>query len=143
MKVVVLAVGRVKEAHWRAAQDEYLGRLKHYCSIDLKEVKDDAALVAAVPERAVVVLLDERGESWSSEEWAKRLIGEQELRGGGAPLIFCVGGADGLPAALKARAARVLSFGKATLPHRLARVVLLEQVYRAFTIVRGEPYHHA
>ena len=143
MKILVLAVGRLKESHWRDAQDEYLKRLKRYAPTEIKECKDDAALLAAVPARAHLVLLDERGENWSSEEIAKKLIAAEEAHGGGAPLVFCIGGADGLPAPLRARAVRTLAFGRATLPHRLARVVLLEQIYRAYTILRGEPYHHA
>lgn len=141
MKLVVLAVGRLKEPHWRGAQDEYLERLRHYCTPDIKEVADDAALAAAVPARATIVVLDERGESLTSEDWAAKVVGEAERRGGPTPLVFVVGGADGVPPALRAKAWKVLSFGKATMGHRLARIVLLEQVYRAFTILRGEPYH--
>jgi len=143
MKILVLAVGRLKESHWREAQDEYFKRLKRYAPTEIKECKDNAALVAAVPARAHLVLLDERGDNWSSEELAKKLIAVEESHGGGAPLVFAIGGADGLPAELKSRAVRTLAFGRATLPHRLARIVLLEQIYRAYTILRGEPYHHA
>jgi 23S rRNA (pseudouridine1915-N3)-methyltransferase len=143
VKILLLAVGRLKEAHWREAQDEYVKRLKRYAPLEIKEVKDDAALVAAVPPRAHLVLLDERGDNWSSEDIARKLIAAEESHGGGAPLVFAIGGADGLPAELKAKAVRTLAFGKATLPHRLARIVLLEQIYRAYTILRGEPYHHA
>jgi 23S rRNA (pseudouridine1915-N3)-methyltransferase len=143
VKLLVLAVGRLKEAHWREAEDEYVKRLKRYCSLEVREVKDDAALLAAVPARAHVILLDERGEAWSSPEIARKLIADEESHGGGATLVFCVGGADGLPAELRAKAKRTLCFGRITLPHRLARIVLLEQIYRAYTILRGEPYHHA
>jgi 23S rRNA (pseudouridine1915-N3)-methyltransferase len=143
VKLVVLAVGRLKEAHWKAAEDEYAKRLRHYAKLDIVECKDDARLIAAVPERARLVLLDERGQPWSSPELADKLIGHEEQHGGGATLCFCIGGADGLPQALRARAAHVIAFGRITLPHRLARVVLLEQLYRAYTIRRGEPYHHA
>lgn len=141
MKITVLAVGRLKEAHFRAAQAEYVGRLEHLSSLTIREVDDDDALVAAVPATPLLVLLDERGTSLSSDEWAKTLIGEAERRGGPAPLVFVIGGADGLPRALAARAWKTVSFGRATLPHRLARIVLLEQIYRAFSILRGLPYH--
>lgn len=143
MKLVILAVGRLKEAHLRAAEDDYKKRLSRYAKLDIKECKDDAALLAAIPERARLVLLDERGAQWSSPELATKLIAAEEQHGGGATLCFCIGGADGLPAELRPRAAHTLAFGRITLPHRLARIVLVEQLYRAYTIVRGEPYHHA
>jgi 23S rRNA (pseudouridine1915-N3)-methyltransferase len=143
MKVVVLAVGRLKETYLRAAEDEYKKRLSRYARLEIIECKDDAQLLAKVPERALVVLLDERGQPWSSPEIAHKLIATAEQHGGGAPLCFCIGGADGLPQALHARATHTIAFGRITLPHRLARIVLVEQLYRAFTIVRGEPYHHA
>jgi len=137
----VLAVGRLKEAHWAAAEAEYVKRLKHYTSIEVREVKDDAALLAALPPRARLMALDERGDNLSSEELARTVIGAEEQHGGGAPLVFAIGGAEGFSPELRARAVRRLAFGRITLPHRLARVVLLEQIYRAYTILRGEPYH--
>jgi 23S rRNA (pseudouridine1915-N3)-methyltransferase len=131
----------LKEPHFVAAEAEYLGRLKHYAQVSVRELKDDAALVAALPERARLVALDAGGEVLSSEEIAAKIVGAAEQHGGGAPLVFAIGGADGLPAAVKARADRKLAFGRITLPHRLARIVLLEQIYRAYAILRGEPYH--
>lgn len=141
MKLLVLAVGRLKESHWVAAEADYASRIKRYAPIEIREVKDDAQLLAALPPRARLVVLDERGENLSSEELARKLIAAEEQHGGGAPLCFAVGGAEGFSKELRARAARVLAFGRITLPHRLARVVLLEQIYRAYTILRGEPYH--
>jgi 23S rRNA (pseudouridine1915-N3)-methyltransferase len=141
VKIVVLAVGRLKEAHWAAAEAEYTRRLKHYTAIEVREVRDEPALIAALPARARLVALDERGDNLTSEELARSLIGAEEQHGGGAPLVFAIGGAGGFSDALRARAARRLAFGRITLPHRLARVVLLEQIYRAYTILRGEPYH--
>jgi 23S rRNA (pseudouridine1915-N3)-methyltransferase len=97
-----------------------------------------------VPPAAPLVLLDERGQDLDSRAWAEKLVGEAERRGGHLPLVFAIGGADGHPAALRGKgvAWKTVAFGKATLAHRLARIVLLEQIYRAFTILRGEPYHH-
>ncbi|MSP16042.1 MAG: 23S rRNA (pseudouridine(1915)-N(3))-methyltransferase RlmH [Myxococcales bacterium] len=141
MKLHVLCVGRLKESYFQAAEDEYLKRLRRYVDAKVVEVKDDAALIAALPARARLIALDSRGETWSSEELAKKLVAEEELRGGGAPIAFLIGGADGLPTELLARAQLKLSFGRITLPHRLARIVLIEQLYRAYTILRGEPYH--
>ena len=141
MKILILAIGRLKEAYWAAAEAEYQKRLRRYAPVDLREVKDDAALLAAVPARAKLIILDERGEQLSSAEWAEKLIAREQQHGGGATLVFGIGGAEGFGAQVRSRAARVLGFGRITLPHRLARIILLEQIYRAFTIVRGEPYH--
>jgi 23S rRNA (pseudouridine1915-N3)-methyltransferase len=141
LKIVVLVVGRLKEAHFQAAEGDYLARLGHYAQVELREVKDEAALVAALPAKGKLIALDERGENLSSEELARKVIAAEEQHGGGAPLVFAIGGADGFSPALRARAARLVAFGRITLPHRLARVVLLEQLYRAYTILRGEPYH--
>lgn len=141
MKILVLVVGRLKEAHFQAAEADYAKRLKHYASVEVREVKDEAALAAALPPRGKLILLDERGENLSSEELARKVIAAEEQHGGGAPLVFAIGGADGFSDAMRARAARLVAFGRITLPHRLARVVLLEQLYRSYTILRGEPYH--
>jgi 23S rRNA (pseudouridine1915-N3)-methyltransferase len=141
LKLVVLAVGRLKEAYFTAAEAEYVGRLEHHARVEVREVKDDAALLAALPARARLVALDARGELLSSEEIAKKIVGAAEQHGGGAPLAFAIGGAEGLGDAVRARAERLLAFGRITLPHRLARIVLLEQLYRAYAILRGEPYH--
>jgi 23S rRNA (pseudouridine1915-N3)-methyltransferase len=141
LKILLLVVGRLKEAHFQAAEADYLKRLKHYASVEIREVKDEAALLAALPPRGKLVALDERGDNLSSEEIAKKIIAAEEQHGGGAPLTFAIGGAEGFTDAVRARAARRLAFGRITLAHRLARVVLLEQLYRAYTILRGEPYH--
>ncbi len=143
---MILAVGRpvrgLKQRHWAAAEADYLARIRRYTPIEVRELGDEPALLAALPERGRLVLCDERGDNLSSEELARKLIAVEELRGGGAPLCFAVGGADGFSAAARARAARAIAFGRITLPHRLARIVLYEQIYRAYTILRGEPYHH-
>jgi 23S rRNA (pseudouridine1915-N3)-methyltransferase len=124
-----------------AAEAEYLGRLKHYAQVTVRELKGDAELIAALPPRARLVALDAGGDLLSSEEIASKIVGASEQHGGGAPLVFAIGGAEGLPTEVKARADRKLAFGRITLPHRLARIVLLEQLYRAYAILRGEPYH--
>jgi len=104
-------------------------------------VADEAALLRKVPPDAAVVALDERGELVSSEELARGLLAVEEQRGGGRPVVFAIGGADGHSPALRARAGRLIAFGKITIAHRLVRVLLAEQLYRAFTILRGHPYH--
>jgi 23S rRNA (pseudouridine1915-N3)-methyltransferase len=141
MKLTILAVGRLKEAYLQAAEAEYLKRCRPYATLALREVADEAALLAAVPADALLIALDERGELISSEELARGVIAAEQLRGGGRPIVFAIGGADGHSDAVRTRADRLLAFGRMTIAHRLMRVLLLEQVYRAFRIVRGEPYH--
>ena len=94
-----------------------------------------------MPAGAHLYAFDERGESIASVDFAQGVIGHEELRGGGAPVVIAIGGADGLGDAVRARAARLLSFGKLTIAHRLVRVLVLEQLYRGVKILRGEPYH--
>ena len=139
MKIAVLAVGRLKEAYWSDAEAEYRKRLPRYADVDVREVKDEAALLAAVPARSRLILLDERGENLSSTEIATQIL--QRAQSDAVGLAFAIGGADGHSAAARARAHRLLAFGKITLPHRLCRVVLLEQIYRGLSFLRGEPYH--
>jgi 23S rRNA (pseudouridine1915-N3)-methyltransferase len=138
MRYHLVAVGRLKQAGLRAACDEYLKRLRHYTRIEEREVKDEARLPEAVPGEARLVALSRTGESWTSADLARRTATwDQE----GRDVALAIGGADGLPAPFLARAERVWSLSPLTLPHELARVVVLEQLYRAFTIRRGEPYH--
>lgn len=140
MRYEVVAVGRVKDAALRAACDEYLGRLRRYARVEEREVKDEARLLGAIPGEARLVALSRTGEPWSSAEladWTGRW--DQD----GRDVALLIGGADGLPGALMARAERVWSLSTLTFPHELARVIVLEQLYRAFTIRRGEPYHRA
>ena len=135
MPIQVLAVGRLKEDFWTAAEAEYRKRLRRYADVKVTEVRDDAALVAALPAKGSVIALDERGDVVTSEALAREILAKI------AQPVFVVGGAEGLPDEVRRRAARLIAFGRITLPHRLARIVLLEQIYRGFTILRGEPYH--
>jgi 23S rRNA (pseudouridine1915-N3)-methyltransferase len=138
MRYRVVAVGRVKDAALRAACDEYLGRLRHYAKIEELEVKDEARVLGAIPEGSRLVALSRRGDGWSSTTLAEQTAHwELEAR----DVTFAIGGADALPADVLGRAERVWSLSPLTLPHELARVILFEQLYRAHTIRRGEPYH--
>jgi 23S rRNA (pseudouridine1915-N3)-methyltransferase len=141
VKLLLLCVGKVRETHLRAAVDDYHGRLRHYLPTDLVEVRDAAAALKRVPERFLLCVLDEHGAEWTTAE-LRRFV-EREMTGGRAGLAFLVGGADGLPEAVQRRAGARLSLSRLTLPHRLARVVLCEQLYRVMTMIRGEPYHRA
>ncbi len=141
MKITVATVGRLKEDYLRAAEDEYRKRLRAYCTLDVTEHKTTEALLAAVPATAHLYAFDERGDALSSLELANGILAREASHGGGAPLWFAIGGADGLGDELRARATRLLAFGRLTIAHRLVRVLVLEQLYRGFRIVRGEPYH--
>lgn len=144
MRVLVLAVGKLKERGLREAVDDYSRRIARYARFEEQELKDgvaaelEARFARAIPERSRVVALEVDGESWSSDALARQ-VGRCEA-GAVAALVFLVGGADGLPPEVSRRADAKMSLSAMTLPHRLARLVLVEQIYRAFTILRGEPY---
>ncbi len=138
MRYRIVAVGRMKNAALRAVCDEYLDRLRHYTKVEEHETKDEARVLGAVPEGARLVALTRRGDEWSSvqlAEWTERW----ELDG--RDVVFALGGADTLPDDVLRKAERLWSLSQLTLPHEVARVVLYEQLYRAHTIRRGEPYH--
>lgn len=151
MKTTLLVVGKLRPAY-RAACDDYLERLGRYGEVWERELKEAAAakapaeqvrdegrrLLAAVPDRATLIALDRRGDGWSSEQLAQAL---DRWRIAAQPLVLAVGGSRGLDQPVLDRAAHRWSLGPLTLPHELARVVVLEQWYRAWTILRGEPYH--
>ena len=155
VKITVVAVGKLKERFWADACAEYAKRLQAFATVKMVEVPDrdpakfggeDAGralegkgILAAIPERAHVILLDIGGTERSSEEIAARLDGL--MTRGSSNIAFVIGGSCGVSREVRERADERLSFGRITLPHNLARVVLLEQVYRAFKIMRGEPYH--
>lgn len=142
MKLTLSVVGRLKEAHLVTAEADYTKRLRRYCTFALDEHKDGVTQLAALPANAHLYVLDERGDNLSSDELSG-LLGHEELHGGGAPVTFAIGGADGHSDPIRARATRLLAFGRITIAHRLVRLLLLEQLYRGFTILRGEPYHRA
>jgi 23S rRNA (pseudouridine1915-N3)-methyltransferase len=148
--ILVIAVGRLRPA-FRAAADEYLRRLKRYAKIREVEIResrsgtpaegrrrDAAGLAERLPAAATLVALARNGAPWSSPELARRLEGWQQR---GRPIAFALGGSYGLAADFLNEADERWSLGPGTLPHELARVVALEQLYRAFTILRKEPYH--
>ncbi|MEP6860118.1 MAG: 23S rRNA (pseudouridine(1915)-N(3))-methyltransferase RlmH [Deltaproteobacteria bacterium] len=140
MKLYLAAVGKLKEPYLVAAAEEYVKRLRPMCTLVVQEVKDDAALLAAIPANAHLYAFDERGEMISSTQFAE-LISVEQSHGGGAPVAFAIGGADGHSDALRKRAKKLLAFGRMTIAHRLVRILALEQIYRSLKIIRGEPYH--
>jgi 23S rRNA (pseudouridine1915-N3)-methyltransferase len=141
MKVTVAVVGRLKEPYLLDAEREYKKRLGPFCTLTIHEAKDEAALLAAVPATAHLYAFDERGELLTSTGFAHDVLGAEQQHGGGAPLVFAIGGADGHSDAVRARARKLIAFGRLTIAHRLVRILVLEQLYRGFKILRGEPYH--
>ena len=160
MRVVVAAVGRLKQGPERELAERYrkraeqAGRSAGLTVVDVIEIKESRAGDAArrmveesiavanvIPEHAVTVILDARGESINSAAFAGRL---QEWRQQNKPaVVFIIGAADGLAPGLREKASLAIAFGTATWPHQLVRVMLLEQLYRAVTILSGHPYHRA
>jgi 23S rRNA (pseudouridine1915-N3)-methyltransferase len=144
VKLKVAWIGKTKDPAIQSLTDEYLKRLSHYAEVNGLALKDETALLKlcsrdARPTRHTLVLLDGKGKQLSSEEFAKFLGDYQERNP--LPLLFAVGPADGFSEQARQAASIVLSLGKMTLAHELARVVLLEQLYRALTILKGHPYH--
>jgi 23S rRNA (pseudouridine1915-N3)-methyltransferase len=137
MRIVVLAVGRLRPPYVDDVA-HYLKLLRPLARVELEEVRAEADLARRVPERAFVSLLDSRGTPMDSEAFARWT---EDRRMEGRDLCFVIGGAFG-SAGFDRRPDHLLSFGPMTLPHQLARVVLLEQVFRAHKILAGEPYHH-
>jgi len=139
MRLLLLCVGRIRERPLREVLGDYLERLRHFLPTEMIEARDALEALRRVPARYLVCALDEHGEEWTSVGLRRML--ETEMNGGRPGIAFLLGGADGLPAAALARASRRWSLSRLTLPHRLARVVVAEQLYRALTMIRGVPYH--
>jgi len=135
VRLIVLAVGRLRPP-FTDDVDHYEKLLRRQARVEIVEVREDDALERRIPERAYVVLLDAGGRELSSEAFASFL---EERRQAGLDVVFVLGGPFGTALA---RADVRLSLGPMTLPHQLARVVLLEQIFRAHKILAGEPYHH-
>ncbi len=160
MRLTIAAVGRLKDGSERELAERYrkraeqLGRrigLRDVEVVQVREskaqevgkrmIEESIAIANVIPEKAAVVILDERGENLDSVAFAQQL---GQWRDNGRPAaVFIIGGDDGLAPALRERATLRLAFGAATWPHQLVRGMLLEQIYRAITILAGHPYHRA
>ena len=142
MKITLLAVGKVRGAYLELYAD-YAKRMN--LPIQVRELAaptqkaEGAALIEAIPAKATVILLDERGKDMSSRDLALKMADWQEQ--GVGELIFVIGGADGVTDEVRARANFVLGLGAKTWPHKMVRVMLIEQLYRAQQINNGHPYH--
>ncbi len=158
MKITLVAVGKIKERFYTEAIEEYRKRLSRYCRLEITEVADEKTpdkageaqerqireregrrILARIPDGAYVIALAIEGRMPDSIELAEKI--ERLGVGGRSQLVFVIGGSLGLSEAVMQRADYALSFSKMTFPHQLMRVVLLEQIYRSYRIISGEPYH--
>jgi 23S rRNA (pseudouridine1915-N3)-methyltransferase len=158
MKIRILAVGHLKEAYWKAAEEEYLKRLSPYATVTVEEfddlptpaapsatygeaikAKEDAKILSKLKSTDFVVLLDLGQDEPDSLSLAQKLADWE--RQSGAHLTFVIGGSLGLAQALKKRGNAALTLSRLTFTHQMARVILLEQLYRSYKILHHEPYH--
>lgn len=144
MKLKIAWIGKTKDPAIQSLTSEYLKRIARYAEVEGLALPNEAALLKLLARRGsrlapTMVLLDSGGKQLSSEEFAQFLEKHQDRSP--QPLVLAVGSADGFTDGTRKCASAVLSLGRMTLAHELARVVLLEQVYRAFTIMKGHPYH--
>ena len=156
MKVVVCCVGRTDVSHVQESIDIYVGRLKHYLPVDLNIISEQKqwkklsaearkkaegeAILSHIQPGDRVVLLDERGKQYSSEDFAAYL--QKEMGTGAKRLVFIVGGAFGFSPEVYSEIKAKISLSKMTFSHQMIRTLLLEQIYRGMTILRNEPYHN-
>jgi 23S rRNA (pseudouridine1915-N3)-methyltransferase len=157
LNIRIICVGKFKEKYWEAASAEYMKRLGAYCNVSVIEVKEEKlpahasradeenviikegkSILDKIAAGDYVIALDIGGKELSSEDLAAKIA---ETSFTSSTIDFVIGGSLGLSKDVKSRAALRLSFGRITLPHQLARIVLLEQIYRAFKINAGETYH--
>ena len=157
MRILFLSVGKTRTSWMREGIDVYADRLKHYCAFERNELSDikqrahlsveqikeqeGMMLLKNVTSGDEVVLLDERGSLPSSESWAKQL--EKKMIHGVPSVVFMAGGAYGFSPAVYDRANELLALSRLTFSHQMVRLIFLEQLYRCFTIIKGEPYHHS
>lgn len=158
MKITIVCVGKIKEKFYRDALDEYAKRLSKYCKYEIIEVADEKTpdkaspaeeeqikereaerILSKIKQDAFVCTLEIAGKELSSVEFADYI--ERLAVGGKSQICFVIGGSLGLHASVLKRSDYALSFSKMTFPHQLMRVILSEQIYRAFRIISGEPYH--
>ncbi|MFA5134602.1 MAG: 23S rRNA (pseudouridine(1915)-N(3))-methyltransferase RlmH [Patescibacteria group bacterium] len=155
MRISIIAVGAIKEAYWTDAIGEYLKRLKPFARVDIREVsaahfrskregknalmQESERLLSVVPKQCFGIALDLHGKRYDSEEFAREL---QAWTSAGQHLAFFIGGPLGLSGEVQKRAHAKLSLSSLTFTHQMARVILLEQIYRAITIQKGKTYHY-
>lgn len=158
MKITIIAVGKIKEKFYSDAVKEYEKRLSRYCKLEIVQVEDEKTpdktgtsldeavkrkeaerILKYLKEDAYVVTLEIQGDSYDSEGFAKQI--DKLVTQGVSHIQFVIGGSLGLHEEICKKADLAVSFSKMTFPHQLMRVILLEQIYRAYRIINGEPYH--
>ncbi len=153
MGIRIIAVGKIKTDFYKSACDEYMKRLSRYCKVEVIEIRSHSGnryeenikreskdMLKYIRRDRVNVLLDERGKMLSSKDFANML--ESWMSKGKGEIVFFIGGTDGVDAKVKERLDIRIALSRMTFTHEMARVILLEQIYRAFRIKNGEPYHH-
>lgn len=145
-RIRIVAVGKIRQPFYKDAIDEYSRRLKPFCKIAVSEVSESGdpgaegeKILKLLKEGGYSIALDERGDLITSVEFSRKL--ERIFIEGKEP-VFILGGIKGLSEEIKRSASQIWSFSRLTFTHELARVILFEQIYRAFKIMRGEPYHY-
>lgn len=158
MKITIVCVGKLKEKFYHSAAEEYKKRLSRYCKLDIIELADEKTpdkikeaeeraikekegerILKSLREEAYIIALAIEGKMCSSLAFAEQI--EKHCLKGQSHIVFIIGGSLGLDQRVLERADELLSFSKMTFPHQLMRVILLEQIYRGFRILHGEPYH--
>ena len=155
MKLNIITIGKLKEQYWKDAQDEYLKRLTPYAKIEITELKEEKfddksnhdvikekevdKIIKAIPDNSYIIVLDKEGTQYSSENFAEKVtkLTNNQIN----QITIIIGGPLGLTEALKKRADKMISFSKATFTHQMIRIILLEQIYRAYMIKEGRKYH--
>ena len=158
MEIQIIVVGKLKEKYLKNGIAEYLKRMKSYVNLKIIEVKDEAAnqmlsdaeieqvkeiegkrIIEKLPDRARVIALDLKGKQLSSEAFSEEI--NETMTYGTSQIAFIIGGSHGLSPEVLQKTHLKISFGSMTYPHQLMRLILVEQIYRAFKIIRNEPYH--
>ena len=158
MNITIIGVGKIKEKFMQEGIKEYSKRLSRYCKLKIIEVTDESApenlsekeieiikekegkrILSKISNNSYIISLDIKGKNFSSEELSKKI--EDITLGGTNDIIFIIGGSLGLSEEILNKSNLKLSFSKMTFPHQLTRMILLEQIYRGFRIMKGEPYH--
>jgi 23S rRNA (pseudouridine1915-N3)-methyltransferase len=152
MKITLIFTGKTEESYLKEGINIYINRLKHYIPVEIKitgskgkksrpgGLKRDNLIGTTVGNSSYITLLDEKGENFNSEEFARFI--EKLIIQGYKELLLIVGDAYGIPDDLYPRAQRIISLSRMTFTHQMARLILAEQLYRAMTIIKGESYHH-
>lgn len=156
MKITLIVIGKTDKKYITEGVSEYEKRLLHYCKFELKVIpdiknsksmsesvqmqKEGELIIASIRPTSELILLDEKGSEYSSVEFAKLI--ERKGVAGKSEITFVIGGPYGFSPEVKARANGLVSLSRLTFSHQIVRLIFMEQLYRAMTIIKGEPYHH-